>query len=49
MINFNLFVSDELFSKYNDYLLSSDNDDDDESDNLDVQNNQNANNIINNN
>ena len=49
LINFNLFVSDELFSKYNDYLLSSDNDDDDESDNRDVQNNQNANNIINNN
>ena len=36
LINFNLFVSDELFSKYNDYLLSSDNDDDDESDNRDV-------------
>ena len=49
LINFNLFVSDELFSKYNDYLLSSDNDDDDESDNRDDQNNQNANNIINNN
>jgi hypothetical protein len=49
LINFNLFVSDELFSKYNDYLLSSDNDDDDESDNRDVQNKQNANNIINNN
>ena len=36
LINFNLFVSDELFSKYNDYLLSSDSDDDDESDNLDI-------------
>ena len=36
LINFNLFVSDELFSKYNDYLLSSDSDDDDESDNWDI-------------
>ena len=36
LINFNLFVSDELFRKYNDYLLSSDSDDDDESDNWDI-------------
>ena len=29
LINFNLFVSEELFHKYNDYLLSSDSDEED--------------------
>ena len=29
LINFNLFVNEDLFNKYNDYLLSSDSDDDD--------------------
>ena len=29
LINFNLYVNEDLFNKYNDYLLSSDSDDDD--------------------
>ena len=29
LINYNLFVNDNLFSKYNDFILSTDSDDDD--------------------
>ena len=42
-INFNLFITEELFNKYNDYLLSSDSDD---SDNWDYDDNDIINNEI---
>ena len=47
LINFKLYVTEELFCKYNDYLLSSDSDDD--SDNWDFDDDNNINNDIKNN
>ena len=44
LIQFKLFVTEELFCKYNDYLLSSDSDDD--SDNWDFDDDNNINNDI---
>ena len=38
LINFNLFVTDELFHKYYDFILSSDSDDDSDYDNDDNNN-----------
>ena len=35
LINFNLFVSDDLFEKYNEYILSSDDSDDDDDEDVD--------------
>jgi hypothetical protein len=39
LINFNLYVSNDLFHKYNDYILSSDSDDDYDYDDIDDNNN----------
>ena len=40
LINFNLFIKEDLFNKYNDYILSSDSEDED-SDNWDYEDNEN--------
>ena len=40
LIDFNLFIKDDLFHKYNDYILSSDSEDED-SDNLDYEEKEN--------
>ena len=44
LINYNLHVNEELFSKYNDFLLSSDSDDEDSDNyNYDDEDNNNGN------
>ena len=44
LINYNLYVNEELFSKYNDFLLSSDSDDEDSDNyNYDDEDNNNGN------
>ena len=40
LIDFNLYIKQDLFDKYNDYILSSDSDDDD-SDNWDYDDKEN--------
>ena len=37
LINYNLYVNDNLFNKYNDFILTSDSDDDDDNENFEYE------------